>query len=114
MNENSSIEAARENLRRRARSLTSLFASVAVTILFCALMYSEWLHKNQASFLFGPLHCATDVAPENVRFGIFLSIVLVPMMFAYLVKPHWTTAVLSLIGILSWLFLGVICEGISC
>lgn len=99
-------------------SLYSFARLLGAALLFMGWMYKEWLDKTtagirEASPLFGPFHFVTDAAPPNVTFGVLLCIGLIPLIFAFVVKPQFFTAILSLIGLLLWLFFGLVGAGIN-
>ncbi len=103
-------------MRMSKRKLSVLVIAVG---LFIVVMYVEWLNKStlgpgNASPVFGPFHFVTDVAPENIRDGIVACVILIPMIFLFFIWPHPITALVSLVGVLIWLFLGVIGKSIGC
>ncbi len=63
--------------------------------------------------LLGPLTFVLDVAPTNRVWGIVLTIILVLCIAAYPLKPRIWTAIITGLGILGWMLLGLIGGGIN-
>jgi hypothetical protein len=76
------------------------------------LLRVEWTRGSNASPLLGPLFF-NWYNPEDFT-GFVLASLLTPCLFAFLLKPQWTTFGISLLGFLLWWFLGVIGQGIGC
>lgn len=101
---------------------TIITRAVILSVSFYAFAFAmrvEWNNKNTpgigyATPLFGPLHLVADGAPENNRDGIIACLILLPMIFAFIIRPHLITGLISLLGIAGWLFLGLIGSTINC
>ena len=78
-----------------------------------------WLHSafggvNLMRILLGPILLIMDVAPANVRLGIALTATLIPALALVAFKRRPWAALLSVLALLVWLFLGVVAAGIQC
>lgn len=62
----------------------------------------------------GPLLFAMDVAPVNIWTGIVLTVVLLPAIALVAFRPRPWTAIVSILAVLVWTFLGIIAKGIGC
>jgi hypothetical protein len=92
---------------------------IGCVAIFAAWMYMEWRNKTapgirHASPLFGAFHFVTDSSERNVECGTWLCVFVIPCIFSYPIKPHWCTAMLTLLGLILWLFLGLVGSGIDC
>ena len=65
------------------------------------------------SILLGPILFIMDAAPANVWSGLALTIILLPAMALFAVRPKAWTAALSLVALIVWVILGVIGDGIG-
>jgi len=66
------------------------------------------------NILLGPILIAIDSAPENMREGVALCVVLIPAMACVLFsRRKWCVSV-SVTALLLWLFFGIIGLGIGC
>jgi hypothetical protein len=85
---------------------------VAATGSFTALMALEWSLWPNGSPLLGPLGIIwyNGADPCTLTITAFL----LPVVFAFPLKPCLLTALLSLLGLMAWTFLGVIAIGIGC
>ena len=71
----------------------------------------EWVRAPNASPLLGPLWI---VWYNHDASGVVLAAILTPCMFAFAFKPHPVSFVVSMLGLLAWMFLGFVGEGIGC
>jgi hypothetical protein len=63
--------------------------------------------------LLGPILFVLDVAPENVWWGVALTILLVPAIVLFAFRRRVWTAVVSIMALAAWLILGVVGGGID-
>jgi hypothetical protein len=80
--------------------------------LFGAWMCYEWGRWPNSSLMFGPLALIRYNGLNLV--DVVTSAVLLPLLFAFLLRPHVLTFCLSLLGTLIWLCLGSIPMTVSC
>lgn len=75
-------------------------------------MEYEWTRWPDGSLLLGPLGLIwyDGLRPDNLT----LCGLSVAMVFAFLIRPHSASAAVSLLGVLNWLFWGVVALGIGC
>ena len=66
------------------------------------------------NFLWGPLYFILDVAPENQISGWILLLICAMAILSYPLRPRTWSAILALLGVLAWLFFGLIGAGIDC
>jgi hypothetical protein len=64
--------------------------------------------------LLGPILLLLDVAPENQEAGVALCLLLIPCLAAVIVRPRWWSALLSLFASVTWMFIGLVADGINC
>lgn len=64
--------------------------------------------------LLGPILIAMDAAPENVWWGVGLTIILLPAIALVTFRPSLWTAAVSFLALLAWVFLGFVGNGIGC
>lgn len=79
---------------------------------FPASMVFEWRRWPDGSPLLGPLGIIWYNGIDGE--SIVLCAISLVMVFAFLMKPHMVTAVISLLGAMNWLFWGVMALGIGC
>ena len=79
---------------------------------FGALMTYEWLRWPNGSAWLGPLGFFWYFGP-NVE-GLAITLTLLPLVFAFPLKPHPVTALLSLLGLMAWACMGTLAQGIGC
>ncbi len=87
-------------------------ARVTFILAFAALMIYEWNRWPNGSPLLGPIGVIWYNGFEE-GIIVFCAISLIAV-FACLLKPNEMTAAISFIGILNWLFWGVMALGIGC
>lgn len=63
--------------------------------------------------LLGPFLWVRDGAWENQLTGVILALVLFACICSVLLRPRIWTAVLSILGIIGWLVVGIVGLGIS-
>lgn len=81
-------------------------------VAFLVLVVFEWNRWPNGTPLLGPLGM---VWYNGIgRDSIVLCAVSLAMVFAFLFKPHTVTAVISVLGVMNWLFWGVLALGIGC
>ena len=76
----------------------------------CSYLRFEWSNAPNASVMLGPLWMAW----YGERSGWGLAGLLLPCVFAVLIKPNNITFMVSLIALFSWLVLGMLGQGIGC
>jgi hypothetical protein len=77
-----------------------------------ATMVYEWKHWPDGSPLLGPLGIIWYNGFDGE--GFVLCVISVALVFTFFLKPHAVTTVLFLLGILNWLFWGIMAQGIGC
>ena len=82
------------------------------TGFFIGVMAYEWHVWPNGSSVFGPFWFIryNGMDPCTVIIILIVSV----MLFAFPFKPHLLTFLLFVLGVLLWLFLGVIGQGIGC
>jgi hypothetical protein len=80
--------------------------------VFVGSMAYEWTHWPNGSPVLGPLGMIWYgfVNGENLA----LCTISLAMLFAFLIKPHTITAAISLLGMVNWLFWGILAQGVGC
>jgi hypothetical protein len=66
-----------------------------------------------SSALWDPLYFAFDGAIANQVTGVVFTLVLAPCMASWLLWPQKWTALLSILAMLAWIFVGIIGSGID-
>jgi hypothetical protein len=79
---------------------------------FAALVILEWNRWPNVSPVLGPLGMLW-YGGLDVQAIMFCAISLA-ILFAFLLKPHPMTAMISFLGAMNWLFWGVMALGIGC
>lgn len=87
-------------------------ARLACVGAFAAWMVFEWRQWPNGSPLLGPLGIMWYNGFDGE--SLVFTVISLAMLFAFLLKPHWITAVMTLLGGLNWLFWGVAAVGIGC
>ena len=87
-------------------------ARLGCPVAFGALMVIEWNRWPNGSPLLGPVGIIwyNGIGVESV----VLCAISLAVLFAFLLKPHAVTALISLLGGMNWLFWGVMALGIGC
>lgn len=91
-------------------TLHGLLAWMTAIALAMGYLRTEWRLAPNASLLLGPLW----IAWYGGVAGWVLAILLLPSVFAFLIKPHPITALISSIAFSLWMFLGVVGRAIGC
>ena len=81
--------------------------SIAVAV---GILSVKWRPPFNHEALFGPLL----IAQQGDFAGWVLAFILLPSIFAVVLKPHPVTAVISVLAFLFWVFLGAVGPGIGC
>jgi hypothetical protein len=95
-----------------------LFKTVVAACL--AWLRFEWVREvapdgGGASVLLGPLYFLRHYSGSgDIRDGVLLTALLLPCIFAVILKPNPVTVVLSLLALLAWMFFGLCGQGASC
>jgi hypothetical protein len=87
-------------------------ARVALPALFAALLVREWYRWPNGGPLLGPIGIFWYRSADACT--LVTTVALLPMIFAFLVKPRLLTAFLSLLALAVWLALGALAETIGC
>jgi hypothetical protein len=74
-------------------------------------MVREWNRWPNGSPLLGPLGI---IWHNGLAEGLVPCAISLALLFAFLFRPHWITAMISVFGVLNWLFWGVVATGIGC
>src|SRR5262245_19250835 len=95
-----------------SRSSGLCLARVLCAGAFAALLIWEWSRWPNGSPLLGPLGIIwyNSISGESLALAALSLIAL----FAFLLKPHAATALISVLGVVNWLFWGVMALGIGC
>ena len=93
----------------RGPALASRLAAVAPAA--CWLVY-EWHRWPNGSILLGPLGLVWYYGPEPGNLACCAAGLL--LVLAYPIRPGALSAGLSLLGLLFWVFMGAMAEGIGC
>ena len=79
---------------------------------FAAWMTYEWKRWPNGSPFFGPIGMIWYGGASWA--SLILCAISLAMLLAFLLKPHTSTAVISVVGTINWLFWGVMADGIGC
>ena len=63
--------------------------------------------------LLGPILFIMDVAPANVLWGVALTVLLLPAITLFAWKRRPWAAVVSIVALMIWVFLGIVGDGID-
>ncbi|MFT3880328.1 MAG: hypothetical protein QM703_11790 [Gemmatales bacterium] len=87
-------------------------ARLTLVPAFAVFIVFEWRRWPNGSQWLGPLgmlwYSGHDVS------NLILVMISLVLLFAFLIKPHPLTALISMLGILNWTFWGMVAEGIGC
>jgi len=100
------------NWSQLARSSWFWIVRLTVAAAFAFLIIYEWKRWPNGSQWLGPFglmwYNGFDVA------GLILIVVSLALLFAFLIKPNPITALISMLGIINWIFGGAVSEVIGC
>lgn len=80
--------------------------------VFVALMMFEWHRWPNGSPLLGPLGVLWYNGLRDYAWAYCL--ISIVALLAFLIRPHPITAAISLLGVINWLFCGLMAMGIGC
>jgi hypothetical protein len=80
---------------------------------FAGVMAFEWARWPNGTILFGPFWIIAYNGFDDWC-GVLSCVVLLPMLFAFPLKPHPLTFCLSLLALAVWLVMGMVGWGIGC
>jgi|GEM_PF-3814255 hypothetical protein len=101
-----------ENLRVWAGTKSGKIYRLSLGMAFVFAMVCVWICSPNGNPLLGPLQLLgyNGVTVESL---VFCAVSLA-VFFAFLIKPHIITAVISILGGMNWLFWGLVVPGIGC
>lgn len=85
---------------------------LTIATAFPLLIIYEWNRWPNGSQWLGPFgmlwYSGFDIS------NLMLVIISIVLLFAFLIKPHPMTALISMLGVINWTFWGMVAEGIGC
>jgi hypothetical protein len=65
--------------------------------------------------LLGPIELIRyGYTPETTIFGYVLCLLLIPCILSGMIRPRWWSVALSMLGVMAWLYWGLMGWGILC
>lgn len=101
-----------------SQSLWFWIMRLTVVALFPLLIVYEWKRWPNGSQWLGPFglmwYSGGEFHVAGLILGLLLIVVSLGFLFAFLIKPHPITALISMLGVINWTFWGMVAEGIGC